>query len=78
MEIEWENPPDEALLSQRDYKEQFVNALRLNPGNWAVYKRGIRQRGTKMSLIKRYPDISWKSALDDDGTYTIWARTKED
>jgi len=78
MEIEWENPPTEALMSPREYNEQFIAALRCNPGNWAVYKRGVRQRATKMSMIKRYPDISWKSALEEDGTYTIWARTKED
>ena len=78
MEIEWENPPEDDIRQRSGYAQQFVTVLRNNPGNWAVYKRGIKQRSTKMRLIKNYPDIWWKSAPDADGTYTIWGRTKED
>lgn len=78
MDIEWENPPEDVVLMARNYSDQFVTALLRNPGNWAIYRRSVKQRSTKMKLSKKYPDIMWRSMLKEDGTYTIWGRTKED
>jgi hypothetical protein len=76
MDIVWQEPPVEALIGTNS-NDKFVNALRTNPNEWALYRDKVKQRSTKMNLARKYPDIEWVSRHNDDGTYTIWARAKE-
>ena len=76
MDIVWQEPPVEAIIGTH-HNDTFVEALRNNRNQWALYRDQVKQRSTKMNLAKKYPDIEWVSRLNDDGTYTIWARAKE-
>jgi hypothetical protein len=73
-DIEWAEPPP-LHTGRRSSKpnEEFVAALRANPGRWArypgQYKRGNSAAATGSRLTAIYPDIEWTSRTEDGHGY---------
>jgi len=68
------DPPE---TSARGARELFVTALRSRPGQWAVYRSGMKQNTAHVNasvLRKRYPEATFVARKDEDGTYAVFGK----
>lgn len=80
-EIVFRDPPPPASRQSKGRTEMFGEALAAHPGRWAVYSTGLT-RSSAQSMAsqyrRRYPHIEWAARPDEDSTYTIFARLKDE
>lgn len=85
MEIVWESPPwaktgQGNLGQQRSKYWKFIYALSERPGEWALIDPASEKALTPMYAICRRNKLPFEFATrkNSDGTYSIYARRKED
>lgn len=57
--------------------QHFIEALRERPGQWAVYRTGLKQNPAHVQASmyrKKYPHVSFLARKDQDGTYAIFGK----
>jgi hypothetical protein len=75
INVEWRNPPVTKNGSPGQVKT-FVDSLKANPEQFAVYCRGNSAKtghSKAQQYKKRYPGTEWLVRKEDDG-YTVFGR----
>jgi len=71
------DPPD--IDSARSPVLAFIDALRTRPGEWAVYRSGMKQNSAHVNasaLRKRHPNVTFVARKDTDGMYSIFGKVE--
>lgn len=71
--IIWEEPPP-VTTHATGKTQQFVEALKQRPGEWARYPGTYAQPSLGTVNKKRFPGTEWTSRKQEDKRYALWAR----
>lgn len=80
-EIVFRDPPPPARRQRKGRTEEFVRALDGHPGRWAVYDSNLSQKSAQSMASqyrRRFARIEWAARKEDDSTYTLFARLKDE
>lgn len=75
MEITWKEPPPSEKRRNVSTKK-FVEKLKENPGEWALYPGTVSASTTIYQYQRNHPGTEWESrpSEDEEGRYQLYAR----